>query len=149
MKSHLIASFGAALVFAGAFASPKPAAANGGMSIICRGAKRVKTMWWVNKIHMSIAFNASPKAAGPDGENLPPNSCAWPDRPLRADEVADINLGVVSDFQPATLTALIACIFDAKCVYVAKDAKMVNNCGGKNALCYIDHHSENFEFIRQ
>lgn len=34
-------------------------------------------------------------------------------------------------------------------VYIAKQAQMVNNCGDKNDLCYIDHHNENFEFIRK
>ncbi len=52
-------------------------------------------------LRLSLTFNASPTAAGPEGQGLQPSTCAWVDRPVNAEEPRQVRVTVhISDSTP-------------------------------------------------
>lgn len=52
-------------------------------------------------LRLSLAFTASPTAAGPEGQGLQPSTCAWVDRPVNDQEPRQIRVTIhISDSTP-------------------------------------------------
>ena len=49
------------------------------------------------KVRLLLTFGASPAAAGPEGQGLPPSTCGWVDRPVSREEPRQIRITIGAD----------------------------------------------------